>query len=235
MQDGVIVFRNTGLDDDGHVAFAHRFGDLLDMRQYLPKGSKTRFDNYELTDVSNIDAETGEVIAPDSARAQVNNATAQFHADLSFSPRRASFSILRAHELPPHGHGGNTEFADTRTAFERLDDEVEPGLKEKLLKKDYLGAHSWHHMQKMGNPELLKDMDPLEHDMAKYKLVQFHEASNRMNLYMGCYMHHIEGPPEEMEELAQLQKKLMKHAEQEKYRMNVEWESPGDLLIWDNL
>lgn len=203
------------------------------MRQFLPKGHKKRIGSYELVDLSNIDVETGEVIPENSAKAQIAKSTAQFHTDLSFNPRRASFSILKAHELPPPGYGGNTEYTDTRTAFEQLD-EIESGLKEKLLKKDYIGVHSWHHMQKMGNPELFKDMDPMDHDMGKHKLVELHKPSGRMNLYIGSYMHHIEGPPEEKEELAQLQKKLMEHAAQEKYRLSMEWEGPGDMIIWDN-
>lgn len=204
------------------------------MRQYLPKGHKTRLDSYELADLSNIDPETGKPIAIGSAKAKIAKATAYFHADLSYSQRRAAFSILRADTLPPPGHGGNTDFADTRTAFEELD-EVEPGLKERLLTKGFIGAHSWQHSQKMSNPELYKDLDPADYDMAKHPLVHLHEPSGRMNLYIGSYMHHIAGSPNEQEDLVLLQKKLTDHATQSKYQTTVEWSGPGDMILWDNM
>lgn len=227
------MFRNTSLDDAGHVEFARCFGGLLDMRQYLPAGHKTRLETYELADLANIDADTGNPINPQSIKAQIGKATAYFHADLSYSSHRATFSILRACQLPPPGHGGDTIFTDTRMAYEELD-EVHPGLKYKLLNNNYIGAHSWQHLQKVSNPELYEDLDPTAYDMALHKIVQRHEPSGRLSLYIGSYMHHIEGRIEEREELAELQEKLMNHATQEKYQLSVRWENPGDMILWDN-
>lgn len=203
------------------------------MRQYIPKGRKTRLGSFELADLSNIDPETGKLIPVDNDKASIANATAYFHADLSYSQRRATFCLLKAAELPPPGHGGDTVFTDTRTAFEQLDD-IEPGLKQRLLARDYVGAHSWQHLQKISNPKLYKDLDPLDHPMAKHKVVQLHESSGRMTLYIGSYLHHIEGTQEEEQDLALLQGNLMQHALQEKYQMRVKWENPGDMILWDN-
>ncbi|KAG4429003.1 hypothetical protein IFR05_015513 [Cadophora sp. M221] len=230
---GVLVFRSTGLDDAGHIAFSRRFGDnLFDMRDFLPKGTRTRV-NTKLADLSNIDAATGKPMVPDTAGAHLANLTSYFHADLSYNPVHAKFSILKAHQLPPPGYGGNTEFTDMRTAFEDLG-EVEEGLKEELLDKNYVAAHSLKHLQKVSDPELFKDIDPAAFPMGKHKIVQFHEESGRTSLYLGAYIHHIEGAPEETEQLAQLLEKLTKHAEQDKYRLGVEWKSPGDMILWDN-
>lgn len=42
-QYGVLVFRNTGLDDDRHVAFSHLFGDLDDITPFVAGlGQKNR-------------------------------------------------------------------------------------------------------------------------------------------------------------------------------------------------
>lgn len=203
------------------------------MRQYIPKGRKTRLNRPELADLSNIDAETGKLIPVDSTKASIANATAYFHADLSYSQQRATFCLLKAAQLPPPGYGGDTVFTDTRTAFEEVDD-IEPGLKQRLLARDYVGAHSWQHLQKTSNPQLYKELDPLDHPMAKHKVVQLHEPSGRMALYIGSYMHHIEGAPEEEQKLALLQENLMQHALQEKYQTRVKWENPGDMILWDN-
>jgi alpha-ketoglutarate-dependent 2,4-dichlorophenoxyacetate dioxygenase len=153
---------------------------------------------------------------------------ALFHVDSSFNPRRASYSLLRGVVLPPASTGGNTDFADTRSAFSDLSD----SLKETLIANDYVVAHSIHHSRKIAAPEYFKDVDPTTFDMKKHKLVQLHEPSNRMNLYIAAHGHHIEGlPKEESDDLLKL---LMEHATQEKYTFSVKWENESDLIIWDN-
>ncbi|KAH9230313.1 hypothetical protein K456DRAFT_1843674 [Colletotrichum gloeosporioides 23] len=229
---GVIVFRSTGLDDTNHVELARRFGPLFSMKKVLGN-TKTRLKTDELADLSNIDPDTGEPVPAEGPKAQIGRLASFFHPDLAYSQQRASWSLLRAHEIPPPGYGGDTIFADTRTAFDQLDD-VESGLKKRLLSKNYCGVHSWQHAQKISNPDLFKDLDPSAYPMARHQLVELHQPSNRMNLYVGLYMHHIECAPKEDEEMADLQHKLLKHATQAKYQLHVEWHHPGDLVIWDN-
>lgn len=148
--------------------------------------------------------------------------------DSSFNPRRAGYSLLLAHELPPHGMGGHTAFADTRTAFDDLHDD----FKEELLNKDYIANHSIHYSRKLAAPEFFANVNPLEHPMGRHKLVQRHEASDRMNLYIAAHLHHIDDlEPQKSKELFD---QLFKHATQQKYVVEIEWETPGDLVIWDN-
>jgi alpha-ketoglutarate-dependent 2,4-dichlorophenoxyacetate dioxygenase len=53
-----------------------------------------------------------------------------------------------------------------------------------------------------------------------------------MNLYIAAHVHHIEGlEPEESKDLFG---RLYEHAKQKKYVFEVEWESEGDLVVWDN-
>ena len=53
-----------------------------------------------------------------------------------------------------------------------------------------------------------------------------------MNLYVAAHVHHIESlEPEISQELVD---KLYQHAQQPKYILSVEWESNGDLILWDN-
>jgi alpha-ketoglutarate-dependent 2,4-dichlorophenoxyacetate dioxygenase len=63
-------------------------------------------------------------------------------------------------------------------------------------------------------------------------LVQLHEPSGRMNLYIAAHAHHIEGLPKP--ESDELLKNLMDHATQESNTMSVAWKNPGDIIIWDN-
>lgn len=130
--------------------------------------------------------------------------------------------------LPPPETGGNTDFADTRTAFEDFPED----LKNTLVDKDYILAHSLHHSRKTAAPTFFKDLDPTTFKMSKHRLVQLHEPSGRMNLYIAAHAHHVEGLP--AKESKALLKTLMDHAMQEKYTMSVPWRSPGDVVIWDN-
>ncbi|KAK2770680.1 hypothetical protein FQN52_007281 [Onygenales sp. PD_12] len=224
---GVCIFRSTGLDDLSHVEFSRRMGDLDDMKRYLVQGRKPRLPYYELFDAGNVDGQ-GNVVPADSPRAHFGKGNALFHVDSSFNPRRASFSLLRAVKLPPPNNGGNTDFVDSRTAF----DELPSDLKQELLANNYVGAHTIAQSRKLGSPEFFKDLDPSKEKMALHHLIQRHEPSGRMNVYIAAHCHHIEGVSAEKSQ--QLIDALMKHVTKEKYRLSVEWHRPGDMIIWDN-
>lgn len=70
--------------------------------------------------------------------------------------------------------------------------------------------------------------------MARHKIVQPHEPSNRMNLYIGAHLHHLEGANMTEEKSAEMIELLNAHAAQEKYVLSVPWQQPGDVIIWDN-
>ena len=153
---------------------------------------------------------------------------ALFHVDSSFNPRRASFSLLRAFELPPPGHGGDTDFADSRTAFDDLPEE----LKAELIEKDYAAAHCMAHSRKVAAPEFFKDLDVSTQPMHIHKILQKHELSGRMNLYIAAHAHHVVGVDKTKSDA--LLKQLLEYATQEKYRTSVAWQNPSDMIIWDN-
>ncbi|EXJ62758.1 alpha-ketoglutarate-dependent 2,4-dichlorophenoxyacetate dioxygenase [Cladophialophora yegresii CBS 114405] len=225
---GVCMFRSTGLSDEAHIAFSKRIGDLDTMRRYMVDGRKPRYGHYELFDAGNID-DQGGVLDPNSPRAHYGKGNALFHVDSSFNPRRASFSLLRAVHIPPPGNGGNTDFADSRTAW----DELDPEFQKELLEKDYTVNHSIAQSRKLGSPEFFKDLDPTNGGvMARHRLIQTHEPSGRRNIYIAAHSHSIEGLPKE--ESDALIKKLLDHVTQKKYTTSVEWKNPSDMIIWDN-
>lgn len=225
-QYGFCVFRSTTLTDTAHVSFSRRFGALDDIRPYMTGGRKPRFEHYELFDAGNVDDE-GLVLSAENPRSHYGRGNGFFHVDSSFNPRRASYSLLRAARLPPPNMGGNTEFADTRTAFETLP----AGLKERL-EREYVGAHSLHHSRKRGSPAFFAELDPLEYKMHRHGIAQVHEPSGRTNLYIGAHLHHIEGLSES--ESWELVWSLMGWATRPENVVSVEWMGEGDLIIWDN-
>lgn len=224
---GVVVIRSTNLADESHIDFARRFGELDDIKPYVAAGRKNRLKYDELFDVSNVEID-GSLVDPEGPRGQANKGNDLFHVDSSFNPRRAGYSLLLAHELPPPGLGGHTAFADTRTAFDDLDDD----LKAELLSKDYVACHSMHHSRKLAAPEFFANVNPLDYPMGRHRLVQRHEASDRMNLYIAAHVNHLES--DNPEEAKVLLDQLYAHATQPKYTVEIEWEEPGDLVIWDN-
>lgn len=167
----------------------------------------------------------GSVTQPGTMRELLLRCNYHFHADSAFNPRRAGVSLLLAHQLPPPGHGGETEFADSRTAYERLPQE----LKDKY--DDYVVYHSQLQCRRNanpGNPLLQTDeFDPMQHRFGKHKLVQVHEPSGRKNLYIAAHSHHVEG--KDVEEGLKELLGILDYAGQEEFCFKVDWKDKGDL------
>ena len=107
-------------------------------------------------------------------------------------------------------------------------------MKDELLKKDYVGAHTVAQSRKLAAPDFFKHLDPSKEQMARHKLTQKHEPSDRMNLYVAAHCHHLEGPGMDEAKSRELLNTLLKHATQDKYVTSVSWENDGDMVIWDN-
>jgi alpha-ketoglutarate-dependent 2,4-dichlorophenoxyacetate dioxygenase len=152
---------------------------------------------------------------------------ALFHADSSFNPRRASFSLLRAHALPPPGNGGDTGFADSRTAF----GELPLPFKSELLENGYTAAHCMAHSRKTAAPDFFRSVDVEAQPMHSHKVIQLHEPSNRMKIYVAAHTSHsgcIEA------RFGIDTERAPRACHEPKYRVSAPWPSVGDLIIWDN-
>ncbi|RDA86502.1 hypothetical protein CP532_2015 [Ophiocordyceps camponoti-leonardi (nom. inval.)] len=230
---GVLVFRRTELDDDRHQQLARCFGEpdvsaVEISTAFHDDGQSYRLAPFnELVDVSNVD-DQGQLEPGDSLKSQLHKANNVFHVDCSYNPRRAGYSILRAHQLPPKGTGGGTAFADTRTAYEHLDDETKREI------NDYGAWHSMLHSRRLGAPklELLQMLKLEDFPQSLHKLVQLHEPSGRMNLYIAAHVYRFDGLTEKKSQ--PVIERLLRHASQDKYVMTVQWEDNGDLVMWDN-
>ncbi|OLN97801.1 Alpha-ketoglutarate-dependent 2,4-dichlorophenoxyacetate dioxygenase 1 [Colletotrichum chlorophyti] len=221
---GVLVFPSTGLDDERHVAFARLFGQL---ERRKDTGAQSRMSLPELTDQGNVDS-NGNVISANDPRAQISKGNTLFHVDSSFNAQRASYSILLAHEVPPANAGGNTDFADTRAAWDGLPEE----WKRELLEREYVAGHSFWHSRKKACPEFFARLAPEGHPMSRHKVAQVHAPSGRMNLFVPSHCHHIDGL--DAEEGKEKLEYLYAHATSPKYVVSVPWADVGDLVMWDN-
>ncbi|KAK4499758.1 hypothetical protein PRZ48_007944 [Zasmidium cellare] len=226
---GVLVFRGAHLNNESHIEFSKSLGDpnLYDVSAHIKAGRKMRFpEQPEIFDVSNVDDKGNIVTDADPARKEGNKGNFLWHADMVYNPRRALYSLLRAVSLPPAGTGGETQYLDSRTAY----DELPQDLKDEI--EPLITNNSLMHNRKLGSPEFFKHIEPLDQPMARYKLVAPHEGSGRKNLYMTTYAHHLDGKT--WEESQVLFDKLWDHLTQEKYILTIYWDNDGDMVMWDN-
>ncbi|KAJ0414068.1 hypothetical protein BJY00DRAFT_321364 [Aspergillus carlsbadensis] len=224
---GFAVVRKTKLLDETHLELARKFGELDDVTPYNKAGRAHRLKYNELFDVGNIDTD-GSIVDLSSPRGEANKGNALFHTDSSFNPRRAGYSLLLAHELPPPGTGGSTAFADMRSAYRDLD----PEFKRFLEEKKFIARHSLLHSKKMAAPECFRDIDPADHFMSRHLLLQVHERTGIPMIYLAKHIHSLEGVS--AEESQAILDRLFDHATQDKYVINVEWKDVGDMIVWDN-
>ncbi|KAJ5414021.1 hypothetical protein N7509_000648 [Penicillium cosmopolitanum] len=219
---GFAVVRQTKLVDETHLELARKFGELDDVTPYNKAGREHRLKYNELFDVGNVDVD-GSIVDLSSPRGEANKGNALFHTDSSFNPRRAGYSLLLAHELPPSGTGGSTAFADMRAAYRDL----EPEFKKLLHEKKFIARHSILHSKKMAAPECFKDVEPTDYFMSRHWLLQVHERTGIPTIYLAKHIHSLEGSLSILD-------RLFDHATQDEYVVEVEWKNVGDMIVWDN-
>jgi alpha-ketoglutarate-dependent 2,4-dichlorophenoxyacetate dioxygenase len=218
-QWGVTVWRKTGMNDDQHVAFSRNFGFLERVPQR--EGMRFRLPHRELFDASNLNVD-GE-ITQDEAAIQYRKGDRLWHTDSAFMEKRTSYSLLLAHSVPPEG--GETSFADTRSAYEDLPADMKAFLEGKV------GVNSLWWSRKMAGADI-PDEEIEARPTARHPLVHVHKGSGRKALFIAAHTMDVEGMPRD--EGRALIRELIEHATQPQYVFSVEWHA-GDMVIWDNL
>ena len=214
-QWGVTVYRDTGLDDEGQIRFASHFGHLESLP---PRDGKPR---QYLFNAGNLGPD-GEINWAKSAMTY-RKGDMIFHTDSSFMDLRTSYSMLRAVEVPESG--GPTIFADARTAYDDLPQDVKDRIEG--LECEY----SLWWSRKQGGADITREMIEERH-RPTHKLVHVHAGSGRKALYAGAHCYKVVGWSwEESRELIDF---LNTHATQDKYLASVDY-AVGDMVIWDNL
>ena len=216
---GVLIFRNTGLNDEQHIHFSRNFGYLERVPE--PRGGKGRLAHRELFDASNLTAE-GE-ITRDPAAIQYRKGDGLWHTDSAFMQKRTSYAMLLAHQVP--AEGGETWYADARTAYEDLPAEMKARL------EGLVGINSLWWSRKQAGAEI-SEAEILDRPLARHPLVLEHKASGRKSLFIAAHTMDIEGMSKE--EGRELIKQLIEHVTQPKYVFKIKYHV-GDMTMWDNL
>jgi alpha-ketoglutarate-dependent 2,4-dichlorophenoxyacetate dioxygenase len=216
---GVTVWRNTGMNDDQHVEFSRNFGYLERVPQR--EGMRMRLAHRELFDASNLNVD-GE-ITQDPAAIQYRKGDRLWHTDSAFMEKRTSYSLLLAHQVP--SEGGETSFADTRSAYEDLPQDMKDRLEGKV------GVNSLWWSRKLAGADI-PDEEIEARPKARHPLVHVHKGSGRKALFIAAHTMDIEGMPSD--DGRALIRELIEHATQPQYVFSVNWNA-GDMVIWDNL
>lgn len=217
---GVLVFRDTGLDDDSHIEFSRNFG-YLELGPATPTSAdKSGMARRELFSAGNLDA-TGEIVTDELAIAH-KLGDRLWHTDSSFMPIRSAYSLLLAHEVPRRG--GETWFADTRAAYDDLDAATKAEI------SDLQVVHSlWWSRALGGFPIDEAEID--RRPSAVQPLCLHHAGSGRTALYIAAHARDVVGMARD--EGRALLARLWEHACQPRFTFSVSW-SVGDLVMWDN-
>jgi alpha-ketoglutarate-dependent 2,4-dichlorophenoxyacetate dioxygenase len=224
---GVGVLPDQSLDDERQIAFAQLYGPLEVAPLVKGKtgtrglGGK-RIKHREIFDISNLD-DDGRILEADDQRATYQQGNQLWHTDSSFRQKSATWSMLHARIVPPDG--ADTEFVDTRVAYETLPDAMKARL------DGLIAEHSiWHSRAKLGG-YVPSEEERQSRPPAQHPLVRLHPGSGRKALYIASHASHILGMP--VDEGRALLDELIAHATQPQFVYAHKWRV-GDLLVWDN-
>ncbi|KAH8895330.1 putative alpha-ketoglutarate-dependent 2,4-dichlorophenoxyacetate dioxygenase [Thozetella sp. PMI_491] len=223
---GVLIFRNTGLDNARHIAFAQQLGEKLEVNPFFYGKENDRVQEPLLWDVSNINLD-GTLVQPDQRRWQHSLGNALWHTDSSYHQQRSKYSLLLSHGTPVRG-GAWTHFADTRGAYADLPQSKKDELEGLIIEHDL-----WY-SRKLASPEVYSN--PLPHELALkppafHRLVQ-EAPDGSKTLYLAAHAKTVLG--RSFEDSQKLIWELIDHCTQPKYVFSMEWLSGGDMVWWDN-
>lgn len=214
----VLVFRNQNLTDQEQIAFSRHFGEL----ELFPQKANCSPNAPEIFRVSNT-TESGAIEKPENPNVKYLTLGRYWHKDSSFRRIPSLGAILRAVEIP--NFGGDTEFADLRTAYAEL------SHSRKLALSRLSSVHCFVHSRS------LLDLPPLSPEEAQtvapttHPLVAHHEYESTSIFLSPLYMKTILGLTADEAKL--LLHELTAWCTQPRYVYRHRWEI-RDVIMWDN-
>ena len=218
---GVLVIPGQKLTDEEQVRFAEQFGRVEDTPTLVDQ-ERRRLANMKINDISNLAAD-GEIFGGDDRRRMYNLGNMFWHSDSSFKATPAKYSMLHARVIPPAG--GETEYVDTRVAWEHLPEPM------KDLVQDLVAEHSLIFSRAQLGFEAFTPAEQARCTPVPQRLVRRHHGSGRLALYLSAHIGRIRGWP--TPEATVLIRELTEHATQRAFVYRHTW-TLDDLVIWDN-
>jgi alpha-ketoglutarate-dependent 2,4-dichlorophenoxyacetate dioxygenase len=227
-QHAVLVFRDQKLSDEEQLQFSLQFGEIEKTRGGTPGHIHFRTDKEarklgsNIIDFSNVDP-SGKPLSTDSRAYLFKLADQLWHSDSSFNAIPASYSLLSGRSVA--SWGGNTEFADMRSAYDALDDLVKREI------EDLICLHSnMYSRGKLGVTEFTNE-ERVVFRPVRQRLVRNHPISGRKSLFLSAHAGEIEGMP--LPEARLLLLDLTEFATREQFVYAHVWRL-NDFVMWDN-
>jgi len=217
----VLVFPGQGFDDVAQLAFGRQFG-TIEATPTLVDQSRRRLADNQVNDISNLGVDGG-ILAADDRRRMFNLGNLLWHSDSSFKPVPAHWSMLHARVIPPHG--GETEFADMRAAWDALSAGMQARVRSLICEHSLIYSRAQLGFEGF-TPEETARCTPVPQ-----RLVRRHPGSGRLSLYLSAHIGTIQGWPRP--EAMALIRELTEFATDRRFVHTHRW-TVGDLVVWDN-
>ena len=222
----VLVFKDQNIDDSEQVRFTKYFGEIeaSGSKSNITKAKDRRLST-DLADVSNLD-KNNKPFTKDDPRRIFNLGNRLWHTDSSFKEIPAKYSLLSARNVSKEG--GNTEFADMRSAYDNLESKIKNKIDTMICEHSliYSRQRLGFDMVKELSTEEIKNFTPVEQP-----LVRKNKVTNRKTIFLSSHIGKIKNwiRPDSMCFIDD----LIEYATQLKFKYIHEW-SKNDLIIWDN-
>jgi alpha-ketoglutarate-dependent 2,4-dichlorophenoxyacetate dioxygenase len=215
-QYSLLLFENQQMNDDRHLEFSRRFGQLEEEHvSYYSSGEVTYIGH-----IGNIDAD-GNMISARQIKSSTGNE--MWHSDSSFREIPAMYSILCAYEVP--AEAGETEFASARSAYQRLDQAIRDRIDGRVGIHDYIYSRT-----KVGEDAVTQGQRTYMHPV-RQRLVRQNPVTGEKNVFVGSHVKQIEGMADD--EAKALIEQLIKEIARPQSVYRHRWRA-GDVVIWDN-
>jgi alpha-ketoglutarate-dependent 2,4-dichlorophenoxyacetate dioxygenase len=217
----VLVFPDQKLTPEQHLEFARSFGPLVNKLKVYREGNRERT-HREIEDISNLDLDN-EIKKTDNRIRLMRLANRLWHTDATFKQVPAKISLLYGREIPPIG--GQTEYADTRAAYDALPE----GMKLRL--KGLVAEHSFRASRARVGFTDFSEEEKASLPPVRQVMVRTTPESGRKSLYVASHIGRVLGLPQE--ESDALVDDLIAHASQRQFVHTHRWRQ-FDLVMWDD-
>jgi alpha-ketoglutarate-dependent taurine dioxygenase len=201
----VLVLRDQHITVDEHITFGARFGEL------------------EVHPFATGAAEHPEIVKIVSDD-KVQYAASGWHSDVTWREEPSMGSILRGVVIP--SAGGDTCFADSTAAYDRLSDTVKSRV------DDLYAIHDFTNVFGQGLSEEDRAAKQAEFPPARHPVVRTHPETGARGIYTNrAFVDHIEGVSDDESEsiITKLERAIMDPSVQ----CRVRW-APDTFVMWDN-